>query len=97
MSYRVEYGPAGEKEKTAGEAGGRLIALTAVCLLTFLILVNVFWPRGRDVLQRILWPGDSEVTQQAVEAFVDELRYGVSIGDAAEGFCLAVLKDGTFD
>lgn len=93
MGYRVEYQPAMKNEGTMDKRLQRPWALTAAFLIAFGLFTNAFWPDGQKVLQEILWPGDMEVTQQAVEAFVTELRYGEPFTDAVEGFCREILQD----
>lgn len=91
MSYRVEYEPISRKKKRS-PGGLGLPGLTVVCFLLFLLLVHAFWPRGTEVLQQALWPGDSAVTRQAADTFVDALRGGAPFGAAAEGFCREILE-----
>lgn len=97
MGYRVEYGPTTQKKRADRGTGGRRAWLTAAFLALFLVLVNICWPQGREVLNRLLWPGDAGATRQAAESFVEELRSGEPLGDAVEGFCREVLRDANLD
>lgn len=91
MGYRIEYGcPERQPDKP------KRLGLTIVFFLAFLLLVNVFWPEGRKVLQELLWPGDMEQTQQALEVFIAQLRYGEPVSDAVESFCREILKHENF-
>lgn len=93
MGYRVEYGPMGEDKKwDSGKQGGNA-GLIAAFFLAFLLLVNGFWPRGREVLRQLLWPGDWAVTSAAVETFAQGLRAGDSMGTAVESFCRSVIGE----
>lgn len=92
MGYRVEYEPM-EKRKVEEKKSRRVPALTAAFLLFFFLLVHAFWPRGREVLGEILWPGDAAVTAAALEQFAQELRMGQPLGDAVEGFCREIIAD----
>ena len=92
MGYRVEYESAGKRARSSDKPAFRPGTLTAAFLLFFCLLVNACWPRGREVMQAILWPGDPETTQQAVEAFVAELQDGAPLGDAVEGFCREIIQ-----
>jgi len=89
MSYRVEYQPAGQAKK----GGSRLIALTALCLLLFLLLLNGFWPRGAQVLREWVLPGDAAVTAAALEELAVELKSGEPISGALEDFCRRVMAE----
>lgn len=90
MGYRVEYEPMGKVKKWEK---GKLSMLTAAFLLAFLLFVNGFWPRGREVLRQIFWPGDGMVTAAALDAFAEELRSGESVGTAVESFCRCVIGE----
>ena len=61
--------------------------------LFFLLLVSAFWPRGKDVLQGLIWPGERQMTIHAAECFARELRNGEPFGDAAERFCCEILTN----
>lgn len=91
MGYRVEYETTTKRWR--GKGSGRFAGLTAAFLVLFLVLVNTYWSQGRMVLSQLLWPGDLTATKQAVEALVEELRWGEPIGDAVEGFCWEILQD----
>ena len=71
----------------------RVLLLTAVCLLVFLLLVNSFWPKGAEVLRSFLLPGDAAVTVAALEDLSAELRNGEDISSALESFCRKVLEN----
>lgn len=92
MSYRVEYEPV-KKVRNVEKRVVRVPALTASCLLLFLLLVNGFWSQGREVLREILLPGDAAVTAAALEEFAQELKMGEPLGDAVEGFCRTVIEE----
>ena len=92
MGYRVVYDSVRQEKRRAKSHGARLTGLTAMFLALFLMMVNVYWPKGREVLQEMIWPGDAAVTRQAAEAFVEELRFGEPIGDAVESFCREIIK-----
>lgn len=89
MGYRVEYGRDGQKRK---QEKGRLPALTAAFFLVFLLLVNGLWPKGREALRRIVFPGDRVVTVAAWEEMTRQLRSGESVGSAFEAFCREIVE-----
>ena len=94
MSYRIDYSISGNLKRTTAKK--KPWTLTLTLLLVFLFLVNSCWPRGQAVLQQLLWPGDPETTQHALESFVTQLRYGEPLTDAIELFCLEILEDESF-
>ena len=91
MGYRVEYGRDGHKRKK-----GRLTVLTVSALLAFLLLVNGLWPRGREALRRIVFPGDRAVTAAAWKEMTRQLRSGESVGSAFEAFCREIVEHAGF-
>ena len=90
MSYQINYGLTSRPIKNS--AKNKPWGLTWIVLLVFLLLVNSCWPRGHAVLRDLLWPGEPEKTQQALETFVTQLRYGEPVTDAIELFCLEILE-----
>lgn len=95
MGYQIVYEPA-SKKIPAFYKKSRIPEMAAACFLLFLLLVNGFWPRGREVVQQIVWPGDREAAVQAAEIFVQELRYGEPFADAVESFCREILQGADF-
>ena len=53
MSYRIHY-PSIRKIRGREGLRVRLPALTALCFLLFLVLVQSVWPEGRDFLKSAL-------------------------------------------
>jgi len=92
VSYRIEYTSEGEHKKMANF--GNRIFLTIGFFICFLWMVNTYWPEGRDLLKRILIPGDPEVIMQAAEVFAQELSSGFTVTDAAKNFCIAIMEHG---
>ena len=90
MGYQISYETTIKHRDRHTGRDKRLVGMTAAFLAVFLLLVNFCWPKGREVLRQILWPADTAM----VEHFVDELRYGVPLGDAVEGFCREVIQNG---
>ena len=60
--------------------------LTCAFFSVFLVMVTMFWPEGREVLQILLIPGDPKVTLEAAQTFASELDCGNSIFSAASDF-----------
>ena len=96
MGYRVDYGP-GNSEHKGNNSLSRVLVLTAVCLLVFLLLVNSFWPRGAEVLRSFLLPGDAAVTAAALEELSAELQNGEDISSALESFCRKIIQNAHLD
>ena len=88
MGYRVEYDRGRQKRR---QGRGRLLVLTAAVFLGFLLLVNGLWPRGRETLQAIVFPGDRAVTAAAWEEMTAKLQAGEPVGSAFEAFCREII------
>lgn len=92
MGYRIDYCPV-KKIRGAEKRRAGLPALTAACLLVFVLLVNCTWPKGSDVLRSLLFSGDLAVTASALEDFAVELRMGEQLQSALESFCRKVVQE----
>lgn len=63
-------------------------------LCVALVSVTAFAiPQVRKQIGQALLPGDKETTQEAVTAFVEDVRQGVPIPDAFQAFCREIVKD----
>lgn len=81
MGYRIDYAP----KQSLG-------ARTARWFLVFLLLVSLLWPRGRNLLGQVLFPGDRAVTVAALEHMAGELEDGKPLKGALEDFCRSILE-----
>lgn len=93
MGYQILYDSGLRKDPGSNAQKSPLGLMAAGAFLTFLLLVTAFWPRGREVLQRLIWPGDRQTTIQAAECFARELHSGEPFWDAAESFCREILTN----
>lgn len=82
MGYRIDYAP---KEKLGRKIAG--------WFLVFLLLVSLFWPRGRKLLGKALYPGEQAVAVVALEHMVQELEEGQGLKIALETFCRGLLGE----
>ena len=96
MGYRVDYQPV-KKVRGVQKRTVNVPAMTGVCLLLFLLLVNSAWPRGAEVLQGLLFSGDVSVTAAALEDMAVELRAGEELSSAVETFCKKVAQGARID
>lgn len=92
MGYRVDYRPI-KKIRRAEKRRSGLAAMTALWFLIFLLLTNGLWPRGAEVLQSVLIPGDPEITTAALKSLVEDLKAGEPLADAVESFCITVIQE----
>lgn len=85
MSYRINYGSS-HKKKGSPAAQIRLPALTALCLLVFLFLVNCFWPEGSAYLNGIFDSSHTSASVMALDRFAEELYQGEPLAEAFSAF-----------
>ena len=91
MPYRIEYGPAISKQPIQKRNPLRLQAMTTVMLLLFSFAVRQFFPAGTEKLRSILLPATPGITQEALDAFMYDLRGGESLGDSFTAFCSYII------
>lgn len=92
MGYQIDYLPT-KKIRGAERNRASLPCLTALCFLVFALLVNLYWPQGKIVLQRIVFPGKAAATAAALDSFADNMSSGVDAYQALLTFCKAVIQD----
>lgn len=92
MPYRVDYGAPEPHDR--GEWGARLIVSVFVFFCFFMLLVQAFWPEGREVLLKLLIPADTEAVWSAFGEFSRELDQGIPLKFAAQNFCSGLLSNG---
>ncbi len=91
MGYRIEYPPIRKLRRQEKRTCSRA-ALTGICLLLFLLLVNGLWPRGAEVLRELLLPADAAVTAAALEDLAVELKAGEAVSSALTSLCRKLFQ-----
>lgn len=91
MSYRIEYGPAIPAQYLKKRSPFRLQIMTAVCFLLFSFSVRLFFPAGIQKLRSVLLPPEHSITQEALDAFMGDLREGLSLSDSFTAFCVYII------
>ena len=92
MGYRVTY-PLKMRLPKQKTNHTRRTLLTFVFLCLFLTIVTVAWPRGKAVLQGMVFSGDLAVTAAALEDMTSDLQAGMPFADALEAFCIHVFTE----
>lgn len=91
MAYRIAYASAGKDRRESSLSWMRIFILSAAFFSLFLSLC-LFWPKSRDFVGQLLFPGGAAPAMAAAETLVTELRSGEPIGDALEHFCQEVIR-----
>ena len=92
MPYRVDYSASQPQDR--GEWGVRLILSVFGFFCFFSLLVHTFWPEGREVLVKLLFPGDAKAVWSAFGDFSRELDQGLPLRFAAQNFCSGLMSNG---
>lgn len=95
MGYRISYEPI-KKLRGAEKRRTRIGALVGIFFLLFLLMVNLFWAEGAAVLRELVMPGDAAVTALALEEMSENLKEGIPLQEAVEGFCRSIWENGIF-
>ena len=87
MGYRIEY----ESDIQNSKQSRFPWAMATGFFVAFLWVVNHYWPQGKHILQKLLWPGDWDSLSKAVDIFVQQLRWGEPVAEAATAFCREII------
>ena len=93
MGYRVDYAP---MDRAYRGSSCRVQGWPVLCVtffLGFLILVCSFWAEGREVLSRLLFPGNWDAVEEALTVFRSAAESGESAAVCAEVFCKEILSE----
>ncbi len=94
MGYIIAYDGYAKQFEVRQSHTLRFSLLLAAAFFVFVLLTANFWPQGYGMLRSILIPGDDDLTLQAVENMTQNLKAGASLMDAAEAFCVEVIRAG---
>ena len=91
MAYRIDYGPPMPRRR--GEKFPlRLPLLTCVFFLLFLLVVKAAWPAGSEKLTQLLLPAQAAAeSQEAVQAFLSDLKEGEPFYESQTAFCQQII------
>ena len=92
MGYRIEYEGYEKEQNPKEDTNTARILLTLMFSAACFLLVMTCWQEGRELLLKLVIPGDPEQTIQAVCTFAEELRDGAPIQRAAAAFCESVIS-----
>lgn len=94
MSYTIQYtqtkkAAAGKRRNGRGRGW-----IAAALLLALALVVRLMWPQVGEYAQKLLLLGVSDQNEEAVTAFIQDLRGGEDFSDALTAFCREVLQNG---
>ena len=91
MGYSIDYQSSGTEKLALSEEKGHLRAFIGLFILIGFVLAWNFWPAGREVLEKLLIPGEPEVTMAAAKELVTDLQGGMDTQEAVAAFCREIL------
>lgn len=89
MSYRINYGSSHRKMGNP-ITKFRLPALTGLCFLLFLTLVNTFWPEGSAYLSDKAHHWRESAAVLALDRLAEELHHGEPLAEAFSDFLSSI-------
>lgn len=93
MGYRIDYEPVNRAFQIRTGRRLRVPLLSAVFFVIFLLLVRFCWVQGTDALRAMFFPGDWQVTGQALEALAENMRAGHTFSHSAAVFCREIIQE----
>lgn len=93
MGYRIEYTSSGSQRKPLKHKPPYAAIATAVGVLSLVFLAIAIKHTGLTWVRDVLLPGDPAITAAALENMVDNMKSGISIGDAVTAFCQEILAN----
>ena len=91
MGYRVVYGKTLEKTqfKDKKQQTTKQIAVWAVALFAAIGICWIGW--SHPDIRHYLLPGDPEITGEALDQLIDNIKDGDSLSDAVTAFCKEII------
>ena len=91
MGYRIQYGPVRKLRRSAYSRSG-MVGLTGLFFLVFMIMVNLLWAEGVEVIRESLHIKGVSLTT-AAEEVSDSLKQGENALDIVKTFLNTIQHD----
>lgn len=92
MGYRIQYGETMTKEFINEAVCKKKVPVITWILIGSFMLAFILGYRIEG-MREFLIPGNPDVTEAAVNAFVEDVREGEPIGEAITAFCLEIIEN----
>ncbi len=97
LGYRIQYGPMAKGEVQWNRKRiGRLKAKT-MWLLAVLSILLLAVAQRHGILEKLLIPGNPEVTKAAYIQFKQDVKEGEPVGEAITAFCRTVIENANIE
>ena len=92
MAYRIDYSKDGVRESVPDKTINRSKIIWPVAIISLLLILGMLYPQ-KQILEKMLIPGDAQVTKKAAEKLILDLQDGEGIVGALQAFCLEIISD----
>ena len=92
MEYTINYSPQYNKKYPMKRRKNTRRTL-GIWLSIMAVIICLWGVKNRSMLQKLLLPANSNDTQQAVTAFVEDIKSGKAFQEAATNFCQNILNN----
>ena len=94
MAYRIQYGKASKKERTALlHSSKKFYILKWGLAAAVVVLISLL---GRFGFLDFLIPGDRDITKSAFQTMVEDVREGEHVKDAVIAFCEEIISSAEY-
>lgn len=92
MGYKIDYSTGDGAKMPVKPKKRRLRRWLGICCILMILGALVF-PKGRRVIRDVILPGDEEVTAEALQCLISDLRAGDEVSEAVTAFCHHVITE----
>ena len=90
MAYQIDYGGSGMPEKISENTKRKPNMIWPVVCICVMALLCFLYPK-KAMLEKLLIPGDPQVTKEAAKSLIVHLRSGEGITDSLQAFCEEII------
>ena len=91
MGYQIHYGATIQKIHIPENRNVRLNRKAVCFLIAVPLILFAIHFGGQEAVQKILLPGNSQVTRAAISDLVSDLKDGKSLSVSVEAFCREIV------
>lgn len=91
MSYRISYDGKAEKTFFKEKDSKKYIRYTLMCIAGMIVAILLY--ANKPKIENIIYPGDPQVTKNAVATMISDIRSGEDVKDAVMAFCQEIVDN----
>jgi len=91
MSYRISYDGKAEKTFFNEKDPKKYFRYTLMCIVGMIVAILLY--TNKPKLEKIIYPGDPQVTKNAAAAMISDIRSGENVKDAVMAFCQEIVDN----